>query len=179
MNSSDSSANSEHSEAPEKTSSGDTGQSSSLWRKAKELLKDERVQKAKELLKDERVQAGIGVAAAAAVAVTRSIVKAKSEPTGKSASMSSSKLNFLMNLVDEFQQAHSKRQTQQAEDHYNLALEADPNNVEAKNNLQQAQRSDAQQVQQAARDELKGSIKPSYTLTDFVNSQPWRLPPKF
>ena len=64
---------------------------------------------------------------------------------------------------------------QQAEDHYNLALKADPNNVHAKNNLQR--------LRAWQHTKQKVIIKPPTlkppTLTDLVNSQPWRLPPKF
>ena len=64
---------------------------------------------------------------------------------------------------------------QQAEDHYNLALKADPNNVHAKNNLQR--------LRAWQHTKQKVIIKPPTlqppTLTDLVNSQPWLLPPKF
>jgi tetratricopeptide (TPR) repeat protein len=73
---------------------------------------------------------------------------------------------------------------QQAADHYNLALEADPNNVVAKNNLQQAQLYYAQQVQQAACDELQERFEQSNAIEEIMRLPggplaPWQPRPPF
>jgi tetratricopeptide (TPR) repeat protein len=85
---------------------------------------------------------------------------------------------------------------QQAEDHYNLALKADPNNVHAKNvlqrfrawqhknNLQQLRRFLAQQRQQSLHAELQRGIDESNAIYDIMKGPggplgPWQPRPPF